>query len=145
MIITARTPEDYEVCRAYLRERGESPPEHTDWRVLAVTDEAQRIVALATFDCFVGRTCYMHLEGFDGSDARWLTGPFIRAVFKYLFIDVGVIQVFGPVDSRDERLLRMARYLDFEELHRVKDGWEDGVDLVMMSLRKENCRWLEEN
>lgn len=144
MIVTARTPEDYDVCRAFLKERGERAPEHMEWRVLAQTNDENRIVALVMFDCFVRRTCYIHLEGFDGNDKRWFTPQLITAVFKYLFHDVGVIEVFGPIDERDERLLRIAKYLGFEELHRVKDGWYEGVDLVMTRMRKEQCRWLED-
>lgn len=142
MIVTARTPEDYAVCCEFLKVRGFKPP-NPDWRALAQLDDDKRMVALVTFDCFVRRTCCMHLDGFDGTDKRWLTKPFIEAVFHYLFVTANRVMVFGPVDARDERLLRMAKYLGFEELYRVPEGWDSEVDLVMLGMHKGQCRWLE--
>jgi hypothetical protein len=60
----------------------------------------------------------------------------------YPFQHVGVL--LGSVPASNQRALRLDKHLGFREVGRVKDGWDSGVDLVRLELRREDCRFLKD-
>jgi len=75
-------------------------------------------------------------------DSHIMRHGFPEAVFGYIFdtCDKGV--VIGVTAASNERALRFNKRVGLEELYRVKDGYNIGVDYVIQELRKEDCKYL---
>lgn len=83
----------------------------------------------------------MHVVG-DGS--RWIDREMLRVCFDYAFNKGKRVAVYGHVASNNERALQLDKHLGFTEVHRIKDAVDDGVDLIILEMRRENCRWLKD-
>lgn len=69
----------------------------------------------------------------------------IKGVFEYPFVECGRQVLLGLIPSHNKRSWRMATSLGMEIRHVVRDGWAKGDDLLVMELRREDCRFLKEN
>jgi RimJ/RimL family protein N-acetyltransferase len=69
-------------------------------------------------------------------------GKLITEAFDYAFNQAGKKVAFGIIPSSNERALRFVRKVGFSEVCRLRDGWDEGVDMVINEMRADNCRWL---
>jgi RimJ/RimL family protein N-acetyltransferase len=97
------------------------------------------LVAGVVFDLYNGASICMHVAS-DGSK-RWLTREFRRFCFRYAFEQLKVKKVIGIVPSTNEDALKFDANLGFIEEHRITDAHPEG-DLVLLSMTKQQCRWL---
>lgn len=72
---------------------------------------------------------------------RWLTREYLRAIFRYPFVQLGVRRVTGVIASRNSDSLRFAHKLGAKFEGTLKHALPDD-DLVVMGILKEDCRWL---
>jgi hypothetical protein len=68
----------------------------------------------------------------------------IPAVFEYPFLEAGRRVLIGAIRSTNAKSLATAKHLGFQECGRVPDGFSEGVDLVLVHMRREQCRYLKE-
>lgn len=68
----------------------------------------------------------------------------LPAAFVYPFEHAGRNVLLGVIRASNEASLKMAAALGFTEGYRVKDGYEAGVDLVFVEMRRSECRYLKE-
>lgn len=99
------------------------------------------LVAGVLYDHFNGVSVCMHVAS-DGTK-RWLTRGFLRFCFDYPFNTMGVKKVIGMVPSNNLAALRFDEHLGFREEARIKDA-HPGGDLVLMTMTRDMCRWIEE-
>jgi len=61
-------------------------------------------------------------------------------------VGFGATRKYGlaAVPGNNERSIKLAKHLGAREVYRIPDGWKDGVDLVMLLMAREECRWLDE-
>ena len=85
-----------------------------------------------------GGSIQVHMAG---SDPYWVNRDMLWLVFDYAFVKLGVKKLFAPVPSWNAAALEINRRLGFKEETRVADVFADG-DLVVLSMRREECRWL---
>lgn len=69
-------------------------------------------------------------------------GIFLREALGYVFKTHGKKVAFGIIPADNEQALRFIRNVGFREVARLKDGWSDGVDMVINEIRPGFCRWL---
>lgn len=69
---------------------------------------------------------------------------FIQEVMEYVFNTCGRKIILGSVPSENLKALAFDTHIGFKEVHRVKDGFKDGSDIVLIELRKEDCRWIKD-
>lgn len=98
-----------------------------------------RLIGCVGYDDWNGASCQMHMAGEPG----WFTREFLRAAFRYPFVDGDCRVVLGIVDGQNERALDINRRLGFEQVARIEEGSPTGA-LVIMQMRRERCRWLKE-
>lgn len=67
----------------------------------------------------------------------------LRAAFEYPFVEGSKRFVIGITPSDNAKALRFNKHIGFREVYRIKDGFADGVDLVVQELRREECRWIK--
>lgn len=100
-----------------------------------------KLVAVVGFDSWNGASCQMHVAG-DGG--HWMTRTLLKLVFRYAFVDSGLQVVLGIVPSGNHEALKLNKHLGFAEEVRVNGAHPDGA-LVIMSMRREHCRWIKES
>jgi RimJ/RimL family protein N-acetyltransferase len=106
-----------------------------------VAIDAGKIVAIAVFDSWTANSCMIHI---------WIENPlvlkhgFAEEVFEYIFgEESGREVVIGCTPANNEKALKFIKHIGFEEIGRIPDGFERGVDFVLTTMRKESCKWLK--
>jgi RimJ/RimL family protein N-acetyltransferase len=97
------------------------------------------LVAGVAFDGFNGRNLWMHVAADPGG--RWLTRGYLDACFRYAFVVCGVDRVSGYVDASNEAARRFDEHLGFKEEARLKGAAQDGGDVILYVMRREDCRY----
>lgn len=98
-----------------------------------------KVTAAVAFNSFCGRTCQMHQVLSKNS----VTRRFLWAAFDYPFNQADCVEVVGIVKSSNEAALKLDFHLGFREIYRVPAGWSKDEDMVILTMRKEECKWLE--
>jgi len=113
----------------------------TPWmRCIGSITPENKILGVVGFDAWNGASCEMHVAG----EGNWVTRDLLYATFDYAFNVAKLKVVIGMVPSTNKKAIRFDKHVGFEEVARIKNGTPDG-DLVIMQLRRENCRYLERN
>lgn len=97
------------------------------------------LVAGVLYEDFNGANVIMHVAS-DGTGA-WLTKDYLRTCFAYPFEQLGCKRVTGIVPSSNEKALAFDTHLGFEVEAVLTEAHPDG-DLVVLSMRRDDCRWL---
>lgn len=127
-------------------------PSHWDWFLrrnpiakmsnatgVACEDEDGVIWAVCILDNWTPNSVESHL---CIDNPMCLRHGFLEEIARFVYHVSGRKMVMGIVPSNNKRALRLNAHIGFTEVARIPDGYEDGVDLVVLQLLKENCRWL---
>ena len=87
-----------------------------------------------------GNGCMMSVAS-DGT-RRWFNRTFLRAAFAYPFIQMGYARVSGLVRVDNFDAQRFDEHLGFKKEGILRHGDDDGTDLILYGMLKEECRWL---
>jgi hypothetical protein len=126
----------YHLVKALCDRIGLMPTPHV--RALALYTDDEQPICLVGYDQWTGSSCTMHVAV---DRPALLTRKFIEAAFAFPFVTVGCDVVIGIVPSVNLKALEFDKRLGFVEHCRIKDAYPDG-DMVLLSLRKEDCKWL---
>ncbi len=110
------------------------------FQALEAVRETGEIVGMVAYDGYRPNSVCMHVALDHPSAARHLIIPAFRAAF----VDLGRGIVYGQVLSNNPRALDLDLHLGFREVARLKDAWEPGIDIHVLEMRREECRWLTE-
>lgn len=97
-------------------------------------------VACVMYESFNGASIVAHIAS-DGSKA-WLSRPFLRAIFSYAFDQAGCQVILAPVASSNEAARKFLGKLSFSLAATIPEAHPSG-SLLIFSLRRAACRWLE--
>lgn len=62
-----------------------------------------------------------------------------KELANYVFNQAGRIKIIGTVPADNDAALKLNRHLGFKELFRIEEGYDWGIDYVIMELKKEDC------
>lgn len=67
---------------------------------------------------------------------------FAEECYEYIFntADKGVL--IGITPANNAKALKFNKHIGLNEIYRIKDGYDVGVDYVVQEARKENCKYL---
>lgn len=94
------------------------------------------IIAGVIFERYNGQSMWMHVA-IEGR----LTPSYLKAVFKYAFIDCDVEKLIGTVASTNVKAIKFDENLGFTEECRIRDATPDG-DIILYTMSKEQCRFI---
>lgn len=97
-----------------------------------------KAVAVATVNHWCGYDCELSIASVGG-----LSKDFIRAVFRYVFLELGCRRVTGRVDAALDWAAHLPR-LGFVEEGRLRGGAPSGGDTIIFGMLRRECRWLEQ-
>lgn len=108
--------------------------------IVAVDTKVDRIVAMAVFDTWTHNSVQIH---WAIDNPLILRHGFIQECFNYVFntCDKGIMLATIPSDNA--KSLKLSSHIGLDVVHTIKDGFNKGVDYILMEMRKENCKWLK--
>lgn len=116
---------------------------HGAHRGVMIEDENGGIGAMAIYDRWTNSAVEMHAYS---AGAKYVFRPeFCRAMFDYPFNQGKKKLAFAVTPCDNIASITLARWLGFREVYRILDGWDLGTDMVIQEIRRENCRFLEQN
>jgi hypothetical protein len=110
-------------------------------RGIEAVDAAGRIHGMVVCDLWTASAAHMHVALDSAAATRSLVVP----AFEWLFQQGGRSLAIGVVRGRNSRSLHFAQRLGFREAYRIRNGWAEGEDMVLLEMRKQDCRWLGAN
>ena len=126
-----------------------APPEHYPWiaeragivcgpqfKAIEALNENGQIVGMVGFDGWTPNSVCMHVAIDDPLAVRCLLKPAFGIVFTARNIAI------GQVISTNQAALDFDKHLGFKEVARIRDGWKPGVDVVLLEMRRADCRWI---
>lgn len=107
--------------------------------ITAITKEGP--IAICLFDTWSKNSCHIHIWI---ENALAIRHGFLHEIFGYVFGDEsGRKLVIGVTPSDNEKALKFNKHVGMQELTRVPDAFEDGVDAVVTTMNKRDCRWID--
>jgi RimJ/RimL family protein N-acetyltransferase len=97
------------------------------------------VKAVVAFDNILDKSCMMHTAAIV---PNWISKDLLWACFDYPFNILKVKVILASVASTNEEALKLDRHLGFVDKAYIEDAHIDG-DLVILAMRRENCRWLD--
>lgn len=73
---------------------------------------------------------------------KWLTRPFLAAVFRYPFEQLKVRRVTARIGADNPGAERFLRHLGFMHEGTIRKAWGPNTDLLVFGLLKDECRFL---
>jgi hypothetical protein len=133
MLVRAALPEHYE----WIASRVGFKPTET-MTAIEVVDAKGEPLAMASFDNWGHNCCEMHFAAETPIALR----PLARAAFDYIFNELGREYIIALTPASKTTALRWRERVGYREIHRLKDGWAKGDDLVYSVLHRDDCRLL---
>jgi RimJ/RimL family protein N-acetyltransferase len=98
-----------------------------------------KVAAVVAYTNFQEKSCCMHIASIA---PNWISKDLLWAAFDYPFNSLKVKVILAAVASTNEEALKLDRHLGFVDKAYIEDAHLDG-DLVILAMRRENCRWLD--
>jgi RimJ/RimL family protein N-acetyltransferase len=73
---------------------------------------------------------------------RWLTRPFLKAVFHFPFVEWKLRRVGASIAADNHRSLKFCQHTGFVQEGRIREGAKSGVDLLILGMLKGECRYI---
>ena len=96
------------------------------------------VKAVIAYTNYQEKSCCMHVASIQNG---WISKDLLWAAFDYPFNKLKVKVILALVASTNEEALKLDRHLGFVDKAYIEDAHLDG-DLVILAMRRENCRWL---
>lgn len=103
-------------------------------------EEDGRLIAGVCYTGYTGNGILMHVAA-EGKG--WLNRAFLKAAFHFPFVSLGCTRVSGLVRTDNKEAQRFDEHLGFKKEGVIRRGDDDGCDLIMYGMLKEECRFLE--
>jgi hypothetical protein len=91
------------------------------------------------FTGFLYGSIILHMAG---NETHWASRDFLWMVYDYAFNQLGVRKCVGLVASNNSRALSIDLRMGFRIEAKLTDMLADGGDLMILTLKKADCKWL---
>lgn len=134
LIFNVPAVNDWVSSKIYGRDR--FPPDAPSIGLL----ENGRIVGGVVYTMYTGNGIMMNVAGgYKG----WINRAFIRAAFAYPFKQLGCTRVSGLVRVDNFAAQKFDERLGFKREGVIRRGDDDGTDLIMYGMLREECKWIK--
>ena len=112
-----------------------------DLRAMFWVSNDGQIEWVVGYDGFIGKVCQMHVVKTAHKPAP---RKMLWAAFDYPFNRAGIEMILGVVNSNNTYAMNFDKHLGFKELNRLPGMHDDGGDLVLFGMKKDECKWIKE-
>ena len=137
MIVLPKDQYEWHTLASFLQRAGVQPS--PDLRVIGWVSE-NRLAIVVGLNGFLGSLAQIHMA--YAPDWHFTPRALLGEVFRYAFTQEKREMLIGVVNSKNTKALRMDLHLGFKELYRLPGMHDDGGDLVLLGMTKDNCRYL---
>lgn len=123
---------------AWIAERAGFSPT-IEFRALTALDDRGRIHGMVGFDGWTPNSVVAYIALDNPAALRHL----VPAVFEVAFEKAERGVMLATCKGSNTRSLKLCKHLGMKEVYRVRDGVQVGDDLVILEMRREDCRWLQ--
>lgn len=103
-------------------------------------EQGGELIAGLGFNSYIpGGSVSGHLAAIPGK--RWITRPFLRALFMYPFMQLKVERFNAFLPARNTAVIRFAEHLGFTFEHRMTRMLPND-DVLIYRMFREDCRWI---
>lgn len=106
--------------------------------IVAIDDDTGRVLGGVVCEDWTVTACACHIAVFD---RRALKAGLHTELGKYVFDQCGRSKILGHIPANNTASLKLAKHLGFTELVRIENGFDHGVDNVIVELIPENTRY----
>lgn len=139
MLVGTVTPELKEQAASILYEKLGLHPTINQQAIMWVDPDDNQVKWIVGYDSFVGKTCQIHTASVG---LKSMPRSLIWAGFDYPFKRLGLKVIVSTVDSHNELAMKYNKKLGFQEVMRLEGCHDEGGDIVIFKMNKEDCRWL---
>lgn len=109
--------------------------------ITAIDLDANKTVAMVILDNWTqnGVQCHIAID-----DPMVLRHGFLEECMDYVFNVCGKKKAWGLIPADNEKALKLNKHMGFVEVVRLKDGYADGVDSVIMEMTRETSKYIPE-
>ena len=101
----------------------------------------EEMIAGVLFDDYNGSNMWMHVAAMPGR--RWMTRDFLYATFAYPFLQLNLKRLSGWVEADNLDARRFDEHIGFKQEAVLKQAGRNGVDVIVYSMFKEDCRFIK--
>jgi len=101
-------------------------------------DRQHKPVAAVYYEACNGASVLLHCAGDSKS---WLNREFLWYVFHYAFEELKVNKILSPVESANTDSCKFIQHIGFSLEATLEDASPKG-DLLIFSMKREDCKWL---
>jgi hypothetical protein len=116
------------------------PRECADSRGITALNPKTGPLGICLFDTWTANSCQIHI---------WIDNPviikygFLTEIFNFVFSEEsGRKLVVGFTPSDNPKALKFIKHVGLKEITRIPDVYGDGIDAVLTTLTKQDCRWI---
>jgi len=138
VIVLPQSQQQWQAMATFLQ-RGAGVAPGADLRVIGwVSDD--RLVIVVGFNGFIGKLASIHMA--FAPDWHFTPRVLLDVVFGHAFNEAGREMLLGIVSSKNAKAMRMDLHLGFREIYRLPGMHDEGADLVVLAMKKDECRYL---
>lgn len=112
----------------------------SDFKAIGL-ERNDELIAGVLYDSFNGHNMCIHVAGRPGT--MWLQPQLLRYAFYYPFVELGVRRLTGLVKETNLAARKLDEHLGFVEETRLRGAADDGSDLIVYVMWKDDCRYLD--
>ena len=128
-----------ERCGEWARERIPNIPTLEDCYQAIIKKKDGELVAVVVFNLYSGADVAMHIAAVPGR--RWMTRQFLRAAFRYPFLQLGCRRVSGYVPVTNLEAQRFDEHLGFVREGLMREALPNGEDVIVYGMLERESRW----
>lgn len=103
-------------------------------------DHDDSVLGGVVFTGYLYGSILLHMAG---SENHWASRDFLWLVYDYAFNQLGVRKCLGLVASDNSRALSIDLRMGFRVEAKLTDMLADGGDLLILTLKRADCKWLK--
>jgi len=106
--------------------------------IMAVDADTGAIQACCVMDSWTENSCQIH---FAIDNPFVIRHGYFEEISKFVFDTSGREVMIGTVPASNEKALKLDKRIGFKEVTRLKNAFKQGVDFVVLELRKAHCNF----
>lgn len=107
--------------------------------IMAIDIERNETVGAVIFDNWTRNAVTAHIMV---SNPMVFRHGFLEECFDFAFNHCDRKYMMGQLRSDNEKAYKLDMKMGFKEVLRIKDGFEDGVDCVIIQMHRDDCRFI---
>ena len=106
--------------------------------IMAIDTEKNETVGAAIFDNFLHNSA----QGtFIVTTPMVLKHGFLEEIADFIFEHCGKDYIYALVQDGNKKAIKLNHHLGFRQIFRMPEGFGKGVDFLVLSLHKDDCRF----